>query len=148
MNKEYITNNSEETIELGYKIGKLLKKGMVITLNGDLGAGKTTLTKGVGKALGVKKVINSPTFTILKQYNGNIQLNHFDAYRLEGQSNDLGFDEIINGDGISIIEWSQYIDEILPNEYLSIYISRIGDTSRKFNFNSNGLIYDQILEVL
>lgn len=148
MNKEYITNNSEETIELGYKIGKLLKKGMVITLNGDLGAGKTTLTKGIGKALGVKRVINSPTFTILKQYNGNIQLNHFDAYRLEGQSNDLGFDEIINGDGISIIEWSQYIDEILPNEYLSIYISRIGDTSRKFNFNSNGLIYDQILEVL
>ena len=87
--KSFITNNPNETIELGKRIGKLLKASDVVLLDGDLSAGKTTLTKGIGEAIGVKKVINSPTFTIVKEYNGDIKLYHLDLYRLDGINNDF-----------------------------------------------------------
>ena len=93
-------NNLDETIELGKQLGELLKPNMLITLSGDLGAGKTTFTKGIGLGLEIKKIINSPTFTILKQYQGRLNLSHFDAYRLEGQDDDLGFEEIFDSDDV------------------------------------------------
>ena len=83
MEKVITINNRDETLAFGEYLGKLLKPHMLLTLNGDLGAGKTTFTKGIGKGLGIKRIINSPTFTILKQYQGNYQLSHFDAYRLK-----------------------------------------------------------------
>ena len=92
-----ISKSYTETINLGEKIGKLLTKDMVIILNGDLASGKTTLTKGIGKGLDVKDTINSPTFTILKIYNGRLPLYHIDAYRLEESNYDLGFDEYDDG---------------------------------------------------
>ena len=100
MEKVITINNRDETLVFGEYLGKLLKPHMLLTLNGDLGAGKTTFTKGIGKGLGIKRIITSPTFTILKQYQGNYQLSHFDAYRLEGQSEDLGFEEIFDSDDI------------------------------------------------
>ena len=83
MEKVIKVNNLEETIALGNRLGLLLQPNMLLTLSGDLGAGKTTFTKGIGQGLGITKVINSPTFTILKQYQGRLNLSHFDAYRLE-----------------------------------------------------------------
>lgn len=80
---------------MGNRLGLLLQPNMLLTLSGDLGAGKTAFTKGIGQGLGITKVINSPTFTILKQYQGRLNLSHFDAYRLEGQDDDLGFEEIL-----------------------------------------------------
>lgn len=137
-----------ETIALGKKLGDLLKPGMVICLNGNLGAGKTTFTKGIGQSLGIKRVINSPTFTILKQYQGRYQLNHIDAYRLENQDSDLGLDEIINGDGITVIEWSKYVADLIPLAFLEVEIKRLGDTEREFKFTSHGQDYEAILKEL
>ena len=90
-----ISKSQEETINLGEKLGKLLSKGDTICLKGDLAGGKTTFTKGIGKALNISQVINSPTFTILKIYNGDLPLYHIDAYRLEGIDQDLGFEELL-----------------------------------------------------
>lgn len=93
-------------------------------LDGDLGAGKTTFTKGLALGLGIKKNVKSPTFTIVREYHeGRLPLYHMDVYRLEDASaDDIGLDEYFNGDGVSVVEWSQFIDDELPNEYLIIHI--------------------------
>ena len=145
MNKIIEIQSLQETIDLGKKLGRLLRPGMMITLNGDLGAGKTTFTKGIGQALGIERVINSPTFTILKQYQGIYQLSHFDAYRLEGQSDDLGFEEIFDSDDICVIEWAEFIEDILPENRLDITILRQGPQQRQFVFRPNGNIYEDIV---
>lgn len=145
MSKIIVINDLNGTIELGMKIGQLLKPGMMITLNGDLGAGKTTFTKGIGKALGIDRVINSPTFTILKQYQGHYHLSHFDAYRLEGQDDDLGFEEIFDSDDICVVEWPEFIESILPEKRLEITIKRIGDEQREFVFHAIGKEYEDLV---
>lgn len=145
---EVISKSLHETDDLGIKLGENLEPGMVITLSGDLGAGKTTFTKGIAKGLGITKVISSPTFTILKQYSGRLNLNHFDAYRLEGQDSELGFEELIDSDDVSIIEWADYIAEIIPDERLEITIEYIDDSTRKFKFVPRGERYNKLVEVL
>ncbi len=135
MEKVIRINSLEETIELGNRLGRVLKPNMLITLSGDLGAGKTTFTKGIGQGLEIKKIINSPTFTILKQYSGRLKLSHFDAYRLEGQDDDLGFEEIFDSDDICVVEWANYIEEILPVQRLEIIIKKIDESVREFTFN-------------
>ena len=145
MNKIIEIQSLQETIDLGKKLGRLLRPGMMITLNGDLGAGKTTFTKGIGQALGIERVINSPTFTILKQYQGIYQLSHFDAYRLEGQSDDLGFEEIFDSDDICVIEWPEFIEDILPENRLDITILRHGPQQRQFVFRPAGKMYEELV---
>lgn len=148
MGREIIVHTKEETNALGERLGKLLTKGMLVTLSGDLGAGKTTFTKGIGKGLGIKKIINSPTFTILKQYSGKYQLSHFDAYRLEGQDDDLGFEEIFDSEDICVVEWAEYISDILPKEKLEINIYKIDEDSRRFVLHPVGKQYEQICQEL
>lgn len=140
--------NKLETELFGQKLGSLCFEGMCITLNGDLGAGKTTLTKSIGKALGINKTISSPTFTILKIYNGNLPLYHIDAYRLEGLDQDLGFEEMLEGDGVAIIEWGEFIKDILPKERLDISILNGNDEERIFEINAIGKKYEEIMEKL
>src|SRR5699024_9416950 len=117
------TRSEDETIRLAEKLASLLKPGDVITLEGDLGAGKTTFTKGIARRLGVKRVVNSATFTIVKEYAGELPLYHMDVYRLEDSEEDIGFSDYFDGDGISVVEWAQYIKDYLPGEYLNINIS-------------------------
>ncbi|EMD17272.1 YjeE family ATPase [Eggerthia catenaformis OT 569 = DSM 20559] len=138
----------EELIVFGKRLGEVLEAHTVITLNGNLGAGKTTMTKGIGQGLGVKKIINSPTFTILKVYEGRLPLYHFDAYRLEGTDDDLGFEEIFDDEGVCVIEWAEFIEEILPAERLEISIEKKDDNSRELQFVSKGRKYDKLLEEL
>lgn len=145
MNKIINVNTIEETIQLGNRIGQLLQPGMMITLNGDLGAGKTTFTKGIGQALNIRRIINSPTFTILKQYQGKYNLSHFDAYRLEGQDENLGFEEIFDSDDICVVEWPEFIEKILPKERLEITIQRVDDHCRKFELTAIGKKYEDLL---
>ena len=140
--------SKEETAEFGYKLGNICFEGMCITLNGDLGAGKTTLTKSIGKALGVKKTISSPTFTILKIYQGDLPLYHIDAYRLEGMEQDLGFEEMLEGDGVAIVEWGEFIEDILPKERLDITIYNGNEEERTFELKAFGKKYEEILENL
>lgn len=146
MEKVIRINSLEETIELGNRLGRVLKPNMLITLSGDLGTGKTTFTKGIGQGLEIKKIINSPTFTILKQYSGRLKLSHFDAYRLEGQDDDLGFEEIFDSDDICVVEWANYIEEILPVQRLEVIIKKIDESVREFTFKAIGHRYEQLME--
>lgn len=140
-----LSKSEKETIDLGYKIGKKLQKGMCMTLVGDLAGGKTTFTKGIGKALNIKEIINSPTFTILKIYNGDLKLFHIDAYRLEGSEYDLGLDEYLE-EGVMIVEWPVYYKDYLPNEYLEISFKYIDDNTREINFNPIGDRYKELIK--
>ncbi len=145
MIKTVITNSSDETIELGYKIGSLLKGGDTIILDGDLGAGKTTFTKGIGKALGVERVINSPTFTIVKAYKGkNIILNHLDLYRLDGVGDDFDLEEYFNSDTVCIVEWPYQAYDILPSKLMKINIKRLDDFKREIIIDGNNY-YDGLV---
>ena len=148
MEKVIKVNNLEETIALGNRLGLLLQPNMLLTLSGDLGAGKTTFTKGIGQGLGITKVINSPTFTILKQYQGRLNLSHFDAYRLEGQDDDLGFEEIFDSDDVCVVEWANFIEDILPVDCLTIEIKKIDENIREFVFKTNSEKYAQVVEAL
>ncbi|MEG0077139.1 tRNA (adenosine(37)-N6)-threonylcarbamoyltransferase complex ATPase subunit type 1 TsaE [Anaerorhabdus sp.] len=145
MEIKVITNSKEETKELGFQLGQLAKPQMVYTLTGDLGAGKTTLTQGIAKGLDIARTVSSPTFTICKIYHGRLDLYHFDAYRLEGLHQDLGFEEMIQGDGLTVIEWPMYIQEIIGDEYLEIEIKLLDEDQREFTLKSNGTTYEQLL---
>ena len=140
-----ITKNEEETIALGERFGKLLNKGTTIALKGDLAGGKTTFTKGIGKALNIKQVINSPTFTILKIYQGDLTLYHIDAYRLENNEYDLGISEF-EDDGIMVVEWPEYYQSFLPSEYIEIEFKYINDDTREINFICHGEKYRKVVE--
>ncbi|MBQ6216285.1 MAG: tRNA (adenosine(37)-N6)-threonylcarbamoyltransferase complex ATPase subunit type 1 TsaE [Erysipelotrichaceae bacterium] len=140
-----ITKNESETIALGKKLGQLLPKGSVVALEGDLAGGKTTFTKGIGEALGVKQVINSPTFTILKIYNGRLPLYHIDAYRLENNDYDLGISEY-EEEGIMVVEWPKYYANYLPAEYLEVRFEYIDDDTREINFIPHGERYEDIVK--
>ncbi len=142
---EWHTTTPEETMLLGERIGRLLQAGMCITLQGDLGAGKTTFTKGIAKGMGICKTVNSPTFTIMKVYQGTLPLYHLDAYRLEGAHQDLGFEEYLEGDGVSVVEWPQFIAELIPAEHLAIVIENSGDEARIFHMQAHGSRYERIL---
>ena len=140
-----ISTNQNETIDLGYKLGKLLPQGSVVALKGDLAGGKTTFTKGIGKALNIKQVINSPTFNILKIYHGDLNLYHIDAYRLENNDYDLGLDEYMD-DGVMVIEWPEYYKDYLPDEYIEVNFKYIDDNTREitFDFHSHHFYFQPI----
>lgn len=148
MEKSFKTFNADETIELGKRIGQNLIPGNVVLLTGDLSAGKTTITKGIGASLGVKRVINSPTFTIVKEYNGNCPLYHLDLYRLDGLNNDFDLEDYIEGDGVCVIEWPFQVSEILPKEYLEIKIERIDEFTRSIIVKNHGDSYVRVVEAL
>lgn len=138
------TNNEDETKQLAFALGKLLRRGDVLTLEGDLGAGKTTFTKGIAKGLGIKRNVTSPTFTILKQYEGTMPLYHIDAYRLEHSEEDIGFDEFIYGDGVTIIEWPMFIREYLPKNIMKITIQFVEETKRTIKLELDTEIEEQV----
>lgn len=141
-----ITHSAAETQALAEKLANLVEAGTVITLNGDLGAGKTTFTQGFAKGLGVVRNVNSPTFTIMKQYQGRLPLYHMDVYRLEDTGDDIGLEEYINGDGVAIVEWSNLIESSLPTERLAITIERTGDDERKMTFGPVGSRYEALVK--
>lgn len=127
---KYIIKTEEEMINLGQKIGALVYPNMVITMNGNLGAGKTTITKGIGKAMGIKRVINSPTFTIMKIYEGTLNLYHLDVYRIENSESDFELEEYFYMGGVSVIEWGNNIKELIPEDAISLEFEIMEDASR------------------
>lgn len=131
---EVLSESENETKKIAEQIAKYLKKGDVITIEGDLGTGKTTFTKGIAQGLQVKRAVTSPTFTIMKQYNGTLPLYHMDAYRLENSDEDIGFDEYFYGDGVTVVEWAKFIEEYLPEERLEIRLEFIDLHKRKITF--------------
>lgn len=146
--KKIFLENEESTKKIGEIIGEKLFNGAILCLNGDLGAGKTTLTKSIAKALKIDEDITSPTFTIVNEYTeGSIPLYHFDVYRIgePDEMYDIGFDEYINSDGVCIIEWSSIIRDILPKERLEINLNYSG-TGREIEIISYGDKYKKMVE--
>ena len=141
-------NNLEETRALATKLANLVEAQHTITLEGDLGAGKTTFTQAFAKALGVTRTVNSPTFTIMKQYTGRLPLNHLDVYRLEDSDEDLGWDEIFYGDAVTVVEWAHLIERDLPEERLAIEIKRIDENARMISLIPYGKQYELLCEEL
>lgn len=149
MEKTLTTNNREQTKQLGEKLSHLFEPGDVILLKGDLGAGKTCFTSGVAQGLGVEEVVLSPTFNIMKCYfQGRIPLYHIDAYRLEDQNIEIGLDEYIEGDGVCLIEWPQFIESLIPDEYLEIVIKNLGGDERSLSFIPHGKHFESIVDSL
>lgn len=148
MYKIYL-KDEEETKNIGYKLGKIVDKGNIICLLGDLGAGKTTFTQSLARGLEVDDYVTSPTFTIVNEYDGRIKLNHFDVYRIGSSEEmyDIGYDEYINSDGVCIIEWANLIEDILPDERLDIELKYSGE-GREIYFFPQGEEYVRIVEEL
>ena len=126
------TNSPLETEELGKKIGNALKKGDVVSLRGSLGAGKTVIAKGIARSLGIEEAIVSPTFTLVQEYDGREKLYHLDIYRLSGDDEfeSMGGEEFLYPDGITLIEWSEKIDDMLPDNTIYITVNINDDLSR------------------
>ena len=121
------TNSAEETFRLGEKLGHLAIPGQIYTLNGDLGVGKTVFTQGVASGLGIKEPVNSPTFTIVQEYeDGRMPFYHFDVYRIGDleEMEEIGYDDYFFGNGICLIEWAELIQELLPETIISITIEK------------------------
>ncbi|EEI70340.1 tRNA (adenosine(37)-N6)-threonylcarbamoyltransferase complex ATPase subunit type 1 TsaE [Lentilactobacillus hilgardii] len=149
MKKTITVNSAEQTIEVGEKLAQFLQPRDLILLDGDLGAGKTTFTKGLGKGLGIERPIKSPTFTIIREYqSGRIPLYHMDVYRLEqGGGDDLGLDEYFNGDGVNVVEWSKFVSDEIPADYLRIIFKRDdakGDNVRTMIFEPKGNRFEEL----
>ncbi|NPC91670.1 tRNA (adenosine(37)-N6)-threonylcarbamoyltransferase complex ATPase subunit type 1 TsaE [Bacillus sp. WMMC1349] len=146
---EWHTTKPEETKKIGERTASLVKAGDVITLEGDLGAGKTTFTKGFAEGLGIRRIVNSPTFNIIKEYrDGILPLFHMDVYRMEDSFEDLGLDEYFEGDGVCLVEWAHLIHEQLPKERLEIVINRLNGNERKLTFSPKGARYDILCKEL
>lgn len=148
MEKLY-AHDERETKDIAAKLAKWLEPGDLILLEGDLGAGKTTFTKGLATGLGIKRVIKSPTYTIIREYlDGRLPLYHMDVYRLEETGGmDLGLEEYFEGEGVSIVEWAKFIPEDLPTEYLQIKLQPAGEDlmERTILFNPIGQRYTKLL---
>jgi len=144
--KKINVNSEKEMILLGERLGELVSPGMVFALNGDLGAGKTTLVKGIGKGLNISEIINSPTFTILKIYYGRLTLYHLDVYRINEDSGDDYLEEYFYQDGVAVIEWAKNINYLLPNDFLDIKINIISENVREVTFNSESFLYINLIE--
>ena len=121
------TTNAEETFKLGVKIGEQAKPGEIYTLNGDLGVGKTVFTQGVAKGLHIEEPVNSPTFTIVQVYEeGRMPFYHFDVYRIGDieEMEEIGYDDYFFGNGVCLIEWAELIQELLPEQIISVTIEK------------------------
>lgn len=144
------TKNEEETMNFAKKLTEFLKPGMVLILEGDLGAGKTTFTKGIGEGLGIQRLIKSPTYTIIREYmDGEYPLYHIDLYRLEeSEVEDLGLEEYFEGEGLTVIEWPSVAPEELPKERLELRLNvdPSSPEQREIELTSAGEKYDNVLE--
>lgn len=145
----FFTYSEKETEKLGEKLGTIVKPGTIILLRGDLGTGKTVLTRGIARGLGIEEPITSPTFTLIHQYQGRLPLYHFDIYRIEDPEEmyDLGYEEFFYGDGITVVEWPERLQWLLPDEYLEIIIERFflnGQDKRRISVAGKGVQYKKL----
>ena len=148
MNYKITTHSEEETIEVAQNLESEKFPNMVICLDGDLGSGKTLFTKGFANAMGIVDNITSPTFTIIKEYEGELPLYHMDVYRLDGNVDGVGIEEYFTKGGVVIIEWANMIEDILPNERLDIKIKTLGENKRTLVITPYGRKYEELCEAV
>ncbi len=143
----FYTKNENELISLGEKLGKLLQKNDVIILSGELGAGKTTITKGIALGLEIDQMIKSPTYTIVREYEGRLPLYHLDVYRIGDDPDSIDLDDFIFGNGVAVIEWGDLLDESLLNDYLVVTISKT-EEGRKVSLKPQGKRAEELAKEL
>ena len=147
MNLTIITKNPEETKNLGKDVSKLVKPGDILAFYGELGAGKTCFIQGISLGLKVKDYVTSPSFTIINEYQGKIPIYHFDLFRLNAEEIfELGYEEYFYGEGLTVIEWAEKIEQFLPKEHLKIDIKFKDLYERKISFISQGDRFDKLLK--
>ena len=142
------TRSEKETLELAQNFESEKFPNMIICLNGELGSGKTMFTKGLANALGIKENITSPTFSIIKEYDGELPLYHMDVYRLDGNTDGMGIEEYYTKGGVVVIEWSDTIKEILPKKRLDIKFKIIDENKRVLILEPYGSEYEDLCEAV
>jgi tRNA threonylcarbamoyladenosine biosynthesis protein TsaE len=147
---EFISHSPEETQQFGRNLGEAARPGDVYLLSGRLGAGKTCLTQGIAWGLGLKEYAASPTFVLMREMHGRLNLYHIDLYRLDHieEIADLGLDDYFYGKGVCVVEWAEKGLSVLPDENMQIRINYLGDTERKFIISSNGKRYEELLNIM
>jgi len=148
MEYKITTKNEMETIELAQNFESEKFPNMIICLDGELGSGKTVFTKGIANALGITENITSPTYTIIKEYAGELSLYHMDVYRLNGNTDGVGIEEYFNKGGVVVIEWADTIKSILPKERLDIFIKVIDENKRVLVLTPHGKKYEDLCEAV
>jgi tRNA threonylcarbamoyladenosine biosynthesis protein TsaE len=144
-----LSTNTEQTLRLGEKLAKHLRRGDILCLEGDLGSGKTTLIKGIAKGLKIApEKVHSPTFVLMNAYEGKLSLYHFDLYRLEGvrEISSIGYEEFLYGHGVAVIEWAGRLGELTPKEYLRVELKHKGENERLIKFLALGEKYCRIMK--
>ncbi|MCK1161770.1 tRNA (adenosine(37)-N6)-threonylcarbamoyltransferase complex ATPase subunit type 1 TsaE [Streptococcus uberis] len=141
----FYSENEMELMDFGSQLGKLLKEGDILILTGELGAGKTTLTKGIAKGLDISQMIKSPTYTIVREYQGRLPLYHLDVYRIGDDPDSIDLDDFIYGRGVTVIEWGNLLDLSLFDDYLEIVLSKKED-GRLLDLKAKGVRSQQLLE--
>jgi tRNA threonylcarbamoyladenosine biosynthesis protein TsaE len=144
---ELVSKSPEETHRLGQELGRLARPGDILLLTGQLGAGKTCLTQGIARGLGVEGYATSPTFVVMNQYQGRLIMYHIDLYRIDtlAEVMDLGLDDYLYGDGVCVVEWADKALEAFPAERLLVEMGFISDTSRSVTFHPTGDRYKTLL---
>lgn len=139
----FYSASEADTERLAAKLAERCQPGTVLALDGDLGAGKTRFSQAVARALGIEGIVNSPTFTIIKEYDsGRLPLYHMDVYRISmAEADELGLDEYLYGDGVSLVEWSSLITPLLPPRYLHLFMQTEGETERIIRLTAYGEPY-------
>ena len=145
---KFTSHNESDTIELAQNLESEKFPNMVICLNGELGSGKTIFTKGFANALGITETVTSPTFNIIKEYDGELPLYHMDVYRLDGDTEGVGIEDYFSKGGVVIIEWANTIKEILPEKRLDIKFKITGENSRVLIITPHGREYEELCEAV
>ncbi len=146
-----ITSSQEQTWRVGEMLGSRLGAGDMVCLYGDLGAGKTSFSYGIALGLGVQEqYVSSPTFTFVNEYKGRVPLYHIDLYRLKDpeELESIGFEEYVDSDGVTVVEWAERAEDNLPTECLSVYLSYVDEHSREIGFLAEGERYENLLKDL
>ena len=148
MDYKITSRNEIDTIEIAQNLESEKFPNMIICLNGELGSGKTVFTKGIANALGITDTITSPTFSIIKEYEGELPLYHMDVYRLDGNTEGVGIEEYFTKGGVVVIEWADTIKDILPSERLDIKFKVVGEDTRVLVIKPYGKQYEDLCEAV
>lgn len=144
------SHSIDDTHRLADRLARIVRPGDVLVLEGDLGAGKTTFTQGFARALGVGEQVNSPTFTLIKEYEGDFPLYHMDLYRLEGPEEawELGLEEYFDGNGVCVVEWPDRLEDTLPEDVIHLHFQIISAKARRIRIKGNaGRGYERVKEL-
>ena len=147
----FLSKKTEDTVRIGKRLARALRKGDIVCLSGDLGTGKTTFTQGIAKGLGIReKFVNSPTFILMNEYDGRLPLFHFDLYRIDNAKEilSIGYEEFLYDNGVAVVEWAEKLGALIPKNYLKVKFTHKSDNERFIEFGAVGKRAEEIIAKL